>query len=84
LQVLRQLYDKLWLYHNFFQPVLRLQEKVYLNDLQYRRIFDPARTPFDRLKYSACLSQSVLYKFDSLRAQTNPVVLRSQIDQLIT
>jgi hypothetical protein len=84
LEVLRQLYDKLWLYHNFFQPVLRLQEKIYLNNLQYRRIFDPACTPFDRLKNSGCLSQPVLSSLDSLRAQTNPLVLRSQIDHLIT
>jgi hypothetical protein len=25
---LNQLYDKLWLCHNFFQPVMRLKEKV--------------------------------------------------------
>jgi hypothetical protein len=84
LEVLRQLYDKLWLYHNFFQPVLRLQEKIYLNDLQYRRKFDPTCTPFDRLKNSGCLSQPVLSRLDFLRAQTNLLALRSQIDQLIT
>lgn len=70
LELLRQLYDKLWLYHNFFQPVLRLQEKIYLNDLQYLRKFDPAYTPLDYLKNSGCLSQPVLYRLDLLRAQT--------------
>ncbi|MFZ2098018.1 MAG: hypothetical protein WAV05_15400, partial [Anaerolineales bacterium] len=50
LKVLRQLYEKLWLYHNFFQPVMRLQEKEYVSSLQYRRKYDQAKTPFDRLK----------------------------------
>lgn len=83
LKVLRQLYDKLWLYHNFFQPVMRLQEKQYLSPLQYRRKYDQAKTPFDRLKEQNILKDNHRLQLDALRAQTNPMALRSQIDELI-
>ena len=29
-RLLNQLYDKMWLYYNFFQPVMRLSEKVFI------------------------------------------------------
>ena len=49
-QLLNAIYDKLWLYHNFFQPVLRLEDKTLTPDGQrLRRRFSPARTPFARL-----------------------------------
>jgi hypothetical protein len=48
------LYDEMWLYYNFFQPVLRLTEKVVLpgadgQPTRIKRRHDQARTPFDRL-----------------------------------
>lgn len=30
IRLLHQLYDQLWLYHNFFQPVMRLEQKIQL------------------------------------------------------
>ena len=83
LMLLRQLYTNLWLYHNFFQPVMRLQEKEYVTPLQYRRKYDRARTPFQRLKERAHLDENVQSQLESLCAQTNPLALRSQIDTLI-
>ena len=84
LKVLRQLYEKLWLYHNFFQPVMRLQEKEYLSPLQYRRKYDQAKTPFDRLKEQNILKENVQLQLETLRDQTNPMALRLQIDALIS
>jgi len=83
LKVLRQLYEKLWLYHNFFQPVMRLQEKEYLAPLQYRRKYDQAKTPFTRLKEQNILKENVQMQLEALRDQTNPLALRVQIDELI-
>jgi IS30 family transposase len=83
LNILRQLYEKLWLYHNFFQPVMRLQEKEYLSPLQYRRKYDQAKTPFDRLKEQNILKENVQLQLEALRDQTNPMALRLQIDELI-
>jgi len=84
LKVLRQLYEKLWLYHNFFQPVMRLQEKEYVSPLQYRRKYDQAKTPFDRLKEKNILKESAQLHLEALRDQTNPMTLRNQIDELIS
>jgi hypothetical protein len=84
LMILRQLYEQLWLYHNFFQPVMRLKEKVYLTPLQYRRIYDQAKTPFDRLKEKNILKENLQLQLEALRARTNPMDLRNQIDQLIS
>ncbi len=84
LNVLRQLYGKLWLFHNFFQPVMRLQEKEYLTPLQYRRKYDQARTPFERLLEKGILDVDTKLHLITLRDQTNPLTLRSQIDALIT
>jgi hypothetical protein len=52
--VLNQLYDRLWLYHNLFLPVMRLQEKRVVpgdrgGPTRVQRIYDQARTPFERL-----------------------------------
>lgn len=84
LAILRKLYQALWMYHNFFQPVLRTREKVFLDDLHYRRIFDPAKPPFDRLCERLALPADILKSLHLLRQQTNPIQLRNQIDLLIT
>jgi len=84
LKTLRQLYEKLWLYHNFFQPVMRLQEKEYVSSLQYRRKYDQAKTPFDRLKEKNLLNENTRGQLEALRKQTNPMNLRNQIDALIS
>jgi hypothetical protein len=84
LKAIRQLYEHLWLYHNFFQPVMRLQEKIYLNEFQFQRKYDQAKTPYDRLKAKNILNKNLMEGLDDLRAQTNPMNLREQIDLQIT
>jgi hypothetical protein len=84
LKVLRQLYEKLWLYHNLFQPVMRLQEKEYVSPSQYRRKYDQAKTPFDRLKEKNILKENSQLQLEALRNQTNLMTLRNQIDALIS
>ena len=48
-----ELYDKMRVHYNFFQPVMHLVEKtVILEDgkpVRVKRRHDQARTPFDRL-----------------------------------
>ena len=83
LKTLRELYDQLWLYHNFFQPVLRLLQKEYVSPQQVRRTFDQARTPFDRLKEKNILEGNVLLRLERFRVQTNPLALRQHIDESI-
>jgi hypothetical protein len=84
LQILRPLYNKLWLYHNFFQPVMRLQAKEFVSPLRYQRKFDPAKPPLDRLIELNCLDEVTRNQLVGLRKATNPLLLRDQINDLIT
>jgi hypothetical protein len=84
---LNQLYDKMWLYYNFFQPAMRLAEKVAtLAEGQATRIkrrYDQARTPFDRLCETKTITQEHRDQLEALRDQTNPRQLRQEIYDLI-
>ncbi len=83
LAILRSLYGRLWLYHNFFLPVLRLKTKQYISPMKYRRQFDQAKPPFDRLKELQALSPVVIHDLEALRVRTSPLRLREEIGQLI-
>jgi len=87
-RLLNSLYDKLWLYHNFFQPVLRLQEKRYLpaddhHPARTRRLYDAALPPFDRLCRLQAIAPDKQAELLALRQATNPLVLRREIQALI-
>ncbi|MCJ7435126.1 MAG: transposase family protein [Anaerolineales bacterium] len=81
-KLVNELYDQLWLYHNFFQPVMRLSEKRF-EDGRCKRIYDPAVTPFERLYRTKTLSTEEQTKLAVLRQSTNPVELRKKIQDLI-
>jgi hypothetical protein len=81
-QLLNQLYDLLWLYHNFFQPVMRLSEKQW-QEHRIIRIYDDALPPFDRLCKTNALSPARQLELDTLRRNTNPISLRRDIHTLI-
>jgi len=85
--LLNQLFDHMWLYYNFFQPVLRLEEKTILpspaSSTRIRRKFDKARTPFDRLCTTGILPSDVQAQLEDLRNRTNPRQLRREIYRLI-
>jgi hypothetical protein len=85
--LLNQLYSQMWLYYNYFQPVLRLQHKIPQPSsgpvLRIKRIFDPAQTPFDRLRGTGVLPEDVQVQLERLRTGTNPRQLRLDIYRLI-
>ena len=82
-----QLYDLMWLYYNFFQPVMRLSQKTWVREAgqpsRVRRRFDKAATPFDRLCATMTISPEQQEPLAALRDQTNPRQLRLEIYQLI-
>jgi hypothetical protein len=84
---LNELYDRMWLYYNLFQPVLHLQEK-WVEEGQIRRKWDTAQTPLDRLLATNVGAAAQRAALVHLRAQTNPRALRREIyarlDQLLT
>jgi hypothetical protein len=79
------LYDRMGLYHNAFQPVMRLQDKIVVPDghggqARIRRKHDQARTPLDRLCAAGVLTPQVREQLEALRETTNPRQLRHDID----
>jgi hypothetical protein len=86
-QALNQLYDDMWLYYNFFQPVMRLTEKTLQTTddgtTRFTRRFDDAQTPLDRLLATSVVDAPRREALLALRRQTNPRQLRQAIeDQL--
>lgn len=85
---LNHLYDRLWLYNNFFQPVMRLDEKIIIpggdgRPARVRYRYDDARTPFDRLCDTDAITQEHREYLEALRDQTNPRQLRQEIYEWI-
>ena len=82
-----QLYDKMWVYYNLFQPVMRLSEKTWIREegqpSRTKRRFDRAATPFDRLCATKAISLERKEQLVALRDQTNPRQLRLEIYELI-
>lgn len=77
---LNELYERMWVYYNLFQPVLHLAEKAYLQEEgKMRRRWDEARTPYERLKRSGSLPKEREEQLDELYRQTNPRALRHEI-----
>lgn len=85
-QKLNELYDRMWLYYNFFQPVMRLKEKRIVQGdgtSRVRHKYDQALTPFERLSKTGALSQETREKLVALRDSTNPRKLRQEIYQML-
>jgi hypothetical protein len=82
-----QLYDKMWVYYNLFQPVMRLSEKKSIHEegqpSRVRRRFDKAATPFDRLCTAKAIPSAQKDLLAALRDQINPRQLRDEIYDLI-
>jgi hypothetical protein len=84
---LNLLYNKMWLYYNFFQPVMRLETKEVNTDAQgyrrVRRLYGDAQTPFDRLCATTALKPEQQQRLAALRKRTNPRQLIQEIHALI-
>jgi hypothetical protein len=82
-QAINVLYERMWLYYNFFQPVMHLTEKEILQDHVLRR-WDQAQTPYQRLKATGTLSAEQEAQLQTLYLQTNPLLLRQEIYRLLS
>ena len=81
-QALNELYDLIWLYFNFFQPVRKLASKEFVQTdgrNRVKRHFDTAATPYERLRASGVLSAATIDRLDQLYRDTNPRQLRRRI-----
>jgi hypothetical protein len=86
-RILNQLYERMWVFYNLFQPVMRLKEKTYLRNgdgtHRLKRRFDTAQTPFDRLCATNAITPQQCQRLEQLRDQTNPRALRREIYDLL-
>ena len=85
---LNRLYPRMGLYYNYFQPVMRLERKVWIppsdsRSGRTRPYHDRATTPFNRL----CATDAILPEhrdlLTDLRRRTNPRQLRRDIYETI-
>lgn len=81
-QAMNVLYDKMWVYYNFFQPVMHLQEKICQGDKVIRH-WDQAQTPYQRLLATGALGDEQMLRLQTLYEQTNPMALRKEIYHLL-
>ena len=84
---LNQIYQKMGTYYNLFQPVMRLMEKEVISTTdqvrRVRRVYDIAKTPFERLCATGAISHEKREQLEQLRDQTNPRQLHRDIYDLI-
>jgi len=81
--LLNQIYDRVWLYFNFFQPVMRQTAKTY-HQGRITRKHDDVRTPFQRICHAGVLAPERQAQLQELFKTTDPFVLREEIHRLVT
>ncbi|MCL7413878.1 MAG: transposase family protein [ANME-2 cluster archaeon] len=84
LMILREIYTDLMCYHNFFQPVMKMIQKNYIDEVHYRRVFDTARPPLDRLAETNVVTKDNLEMLMYMRDQVDIVALRERLEKNIT
>ncbi|OIO52162.1 hypothetical protein AUJ78_01700 [Candidatus Peregrinibacteria bacterium CG1_02_41_10] len=83
LGLINDLYDhELRLYLNFFQPTMKLQEKVRVGS-RYKRKYDVAQTPYQRVLECNELLEEKKEELRKLYATLDPVQLKQNIDKKI-
>jgi hypothetical protein len=78
--LLNQIYDRMWLLHNFFHPVMRQQGDVHPTAVRH---YDRPVPAFDRLSATAMLPPERQEALASLRLATNPLQLRNEVHSLL-
>ena len=80
LLIMREIYEDLACYHNFFQPVMKTVQKIQVDEFCYRRVFDKARPPLDRLAETGVLDAAHIERLFKLRDQVNILTLRKRLE----
>lgn len=76
---LNQVYNVVWTYFNFFQPVMRQTAKIQV-DGRTRRKHDDVRTPLQRVIESGVLPEDRVAQLTAQYLAADPVALLQQID----
>jgi hypothetical protein len=81
LTILRELYRSVTLYKNFFQPTIKLVEKIRVEGKIHRK-YDEPRTPFQRLMESGQISQAARKRLQTQYESLNVAALHRRIEEL--
>src|SRR5689334_20284593 len=81
LELLNELYSKLRLYTNYFQPVMKLMEKQRLGS-RVKKKYDRARTPYERVLASSAVSEEKKQRLKQEYEAINPAQIKREITRL--
>jgi len=81
LAILRELYESVTLYKNFFQPTIKLVEKIRVAGKIHRK-YDEPRTPYQRLMESGQISQAAGKRLQARYESLNVAALHRRIEEL--
>jgi len=81
LSIINQICHLISLYHNYFQPVMKLKEKIRIG-AKIRRKYDKAQTPFQRVLKSKDINSKTKQKLKQKYQTLNPKQLLKQILKL--
>jgi hypothetical protein len=82
LDLLNELYSRLRLYTNYFQPVMKLVEKTRTGSRVTKK-YDKARTPYGRVLTSRDIAKPVKRTLRRDYKELNPAALGREIDRLL-
>ena len=81
LELMNSLYRNEWrLFSNFFRPVMKIERKEKVNNSLCRKIYDRAKTPYQRLMESDQINEEQKIKLRELYLSLNPVQLKKSIN----
>src|SRR3989339_780681 len=75
--------NELRLFNNFFKPVMKIISKEKINNSVYRKKYDIAKTPYQRLIESGQLPTRQAEKLTALYKTLNPVQLKKVINEKV-
>jgi hypothetical protein len=82
-EILNALYAALADFRNFFQPSMKLREKVRVGG-KVRRVYEPPRTPYQRVLELGALQRKQRQQLEQRYRSLDPVQLRTRMDHLQT
>jgi len=83
LMIINELFDTLRVYKNFFQPVIKLKQKIREKGKIHRK-YDKAKTPYQRIIESSWVSNEKRKELTDIYLLLNPAKIKRYIDTLTT
>lgn len=84
LELINDLYRNEWrLFSNFFRPVMKIERKEKVNNSLCHKVYDTAKTPYQRIMESGQISEEQKTKLRELYLSLNPVQLKKNIDEKV-